>query len=318
MSTDTIPAMRDAKLVPLTRAQKLAQDAAEATEVRRLSEHPDVVALQVENVRRLVDLLVWIGIGLGLAFTMVNVQTFAAAGAPAWSLPWLAAWVLDPMVSITLVAVLRAEQITARYQLETGKWANRTKWFAFLATYVMNTWQSWAGLHLAGIVLHSVPPVLVFLAAETAPALRDKLTESVNVAAGDTTPTADTKPAAADTATVPAPENPATPGQGPANPPADRPAPARRRKARKTGRKLLADYVADGVAMWAPGTVVTPAWAVTATGCSKGLGRKVADGVTAALATTTADPAPVAAARPSVTATDQPDTSTDTDEREAA
>ena len=32
---------------------------------------------------------------------------------------------------------------------------------------------------MAGIVLHSVPPVMVYLAAETGPILRDRLTEAV-------------------------------------------------------------------------------------------------------------------------------------------
>src|SRR5688572_21056917 len=86
---------QDARHVPLTRGQKLAQDAAEAAEVRAYQTHPDVVALRVERVRTQVDRLCWAGIILGLAFTMTNVQWFAAAGAPPWSLPWLAAWVLD-------------------------------------------------------------------------------------------------------------------------------------------------------------------------------------------------------------------------------
>lgn len=43
---------------------------------------------------------------LGLAFTMVNVQTFAAAGAAVWSLPWCAAWLLDPMVSLVLLGAI--------------------------------------------------------------------------------------------------------------------------------------------------------------------------------------------------------------------
>ena len=63
----------------------------------------------------------WTGLLLGLAFTMVNVQTFAAAGAAVGSLPWVAAWLLDPMVSLVLVAVLRAEQVTARYQVESAR-----------------------------------------------------------------------------------------------------------------------------------------------------------------------------------------------------
>jgi len=37
-----------------------------------------------------VDLLMWAGIVLGLSFTMVNVQSFAAAGAPVESLGWRA------------------------------------------------------------------------------------------------------------------------------------------------------------------------------------------------------------------------------------
>jgi hypothetical protein len=48
-------------------------------------------AESVEHVRRQVDRLCWTGILLGLAFTMTNVQSFAAAGARTWSLSWLAA-----------------------------------------------------------------------------------------------------------------------------------------------------------------------------------------------------------------------------------
>ncbi|WP_327639558.1 hypothetical protein OHB24_14680 [Kribbella sp. NBC_00482] len=159
---------------------KLRATATEASQVRALSTHPDVIALRVESIRTQVDVLMWVGIVLGLAFTMVNVQAFAAAGAATGSLPWIAAWLLDPMVSLVLIAVLRAEQITARYQVtDPTKWLSRTKKFAFAATYVMNTWQSFLHKDIAGIVLHSVPPLLVFCAAETAPVLRDRLTEAV-------------------------------------------------------------------------------------------------------------------------------------------
>jgi hypothetical protein len=51
---------------------------------------------------------------------MTNVQQFAAAGAPVGSLAWWSAWLLDPMVSLVLLAVLRAEQVTTRYQVNTG------------------------------------------------------------------------------------------------------------------------------------------------------------------------------------------------------
>ena len=99
------------------RVERLASHAAEAAAVRALTTHPDVIALRVEKVRAQVDGLLWAGIVLGLAFTMVNVQTFAATGAPRFTAGWWVAWLLDPMVSLVLLAVLRAEQVTARYQV---------------------------------------------------------------------------------------------------------------------------------------------------------------------------------------------------------
>ncbi|MFI5607245.1 hypothetical protein [Amycolatopsis sp. NPDC051903] len=307
-STELATTSTDARHVPLTQADKLAQDAATAAQVRRLSNHPDVVALRVEKVRTQIDAVIWLGIALGLAFTMVNVQSFAAAGAATWSAGWVAGWLLDPMVSLVLVAVLRAEQVTARYQVSTGMWAHRTKWFAFLATYVMNTWKSWTHFDVAGVVLHSVPPVLVFLAAETAPVLRDKLTEAVKAAAGtaftgqaDTaddhpaTPAAESAPAApGDTEAAPVVEPPA-----PARPPRRRP--AARKATAKPVRKLRTDYLAEARAAWGPGVEITPAWVRSVCpDISRGTSKNVADDLTAETATRPAV-APVPADQPATT-----------------
>ncbi|MGH3754886.1 MAG: hypothetical protein ACRDRP_19750 [Pseudonocardiaceae bacterium] len=128
----------------LTQAQRLAQDAATAAEVRTWQTHPDVVALRVERIRSQVDRLMWAGIVLGLCFTMTNVQQFAAAGASVGSPAWWSAWLLDPMVSLVLLAVLRAEQVTTRYQVTTGPWPRVAKWSLLTSTYLMNTWASWA------------------------------------------------------------------------------------------------------------------------------------------------------------------------------
>jgi hypothetical protein len=140
------------------------------------------VAAVADRARRAVDIATWVAIGLGLAFTAVNVQTFAAAGSTAWSPAWLVAWLLDPMVSVLLLAVVRAEQVTARWQVTMPWPVTATKWAAFAATYAMNTWASWRDQLPSGVVLHSVPPVFVLLAAEVAPALRDRLTEAVRAA----------------------------------------------------------------------------------------------------------------------------------------
>src|SRR5215470_2353196 len=105
---------RDARQVPLTRAQRLAQDAAEAAAVRAYQTHPDVIALRVEQVRAQVDRICWAGICLGLAFTMINVLAFAAARSVVWALPWVEAGLQHPTVSLMLLAILREDQVTAR------------------------------------------------------------------------------------------------------------------------------------------------------------------------------------------------------------
>jgi hypothetical protein len=252
---------QNARHVPLTRAQRLAQDAAEAAEVRAYQTHPNVVALRIERIRLQVDRLCWAGIVLGLAFTMTNVQVFAAAGASVWSLPWLAAWVLDPTVSLVLLAILRAEQVTARYQVRTGRWVRGAKWFTLAATYVMNTWSSWADGNTAGVVLHSVPPLLVFVAAEAVTDLRDKLTDAVTAAVR----AAETRTAAGGhTSTVSVHEPVSGPG-------ADRP----------VRRRTFAEYRQMAREAWSPDVEITPAWVRHTTGCSRGLSSRLAKALAA-------------------------------------
>lgn len=237
-------------------AARLATDAAEAAELRAYATHPDVIALRVERVRAQVDRLCWSGIVLGLGFTMTNVQSFAAAGTPAWSLPWLAAWLLDPTVSLVLLAILRAEQVTARYQVRTGAWTRRAKWFTLAATYVMNTWHSWATGSVSGVVLHSVPPLVVFVAAEAVTDLQDKLTEAVSAAFTE----ASVRVAA---------DLPAKAAHEPAKP-------KPRSNKRRNGRVSFADYLTVAREAWSPGVVVSPAWVREVTSCSRGLSSRLA------------------------------------------
>ncbi len=264
------------------RARRLARDAAEAAEARAYLTHPDVVALRIEQVRAQVDRLCWAGIVLGLSFTMANVQQFAAAGAAVWSLPWLAAWLLDPMVSLVLLAILRAEQVTARYQVHTGHWVRRAKWFTLAATYVMNTWASYAAGSLSGIVLHSVPPLVVFVAAEAITDLRDKLTETVTAAfTAMSTNASGTAEASTDTAVNTVPSTPVHPSE------AEQQTESTRRQQSPRRRRLFADYLADARAAWTPEVQVTPAWVRHVTGCSRGLSSRLA-----AALTTETGPAP--------------------------
>lgn len=280
------------------RVARLTAAAQEAEQIRSLASQPHMVALRVEQIRRQVDALLWTGVMLGLLFTMVNVQRFAAAGAPTFSSTWWTAWLLDPMVSLVLLAVLRAEQVTARYRVPPSAWIRTTKWCACLITYAMNTWEAWGfggtPLSPAGVVLHSVPPLLVMLAAETGPALRERLTEAARHADGgapsivgpsgkldrpDVTATPDR---VHEPPPVPVREAVHNAVREPASTPcreSRRAAPSSDRPGR---RRLLADYLAAARAAQSEAAAggrrpdATPTWCREVTGCSAGTSVKIA------------------------------------------
>ncbi len=205
----------------------------------------------IERVAIQVDRLCWTGILLGLAFTMTNVQQFAAAGSPVWSLAWCAAWLLDPMVSLVLLAILRAEQVTARHGVRMGGWVRAAKWFTLGATYVMNTWSAYAAGSAALVVLHSVPPLVVFVAAEAVTDLRDKLGSAVAAFTG--------VQAVAQAS----------------------PSPQRKSPKRANPRTSFDDYLTVARAARTPDVTVTPAWVREVTACSRGLSSRLATALNA-------------------------------------
>ncbi|MET7997897.1 hypothetical protein ABZU76_44145 [Amycolatopsis sp. NPDC005232] len=244
----------------------------------------------IERVAEQVDRLCWSGVLLGLAFTMTNVQQFAANGATAWSLPWFTAWLLDPMVSVVLLSILRAEQVTARYKVRTGGWVRAAKWFTLTATYVMNTWEAFTAGSPSRVVLHSVPPLVVFVAAEAVTDLRDKLGAALSAAQSAVGPVAFMNATAQRHADTAGPQPASTADTAPAAPAGPMPAeltsdntagepnpstdtePERRR----AGRKSFAEYLAVARKARTPEVIVTPAWVREVTGCSRGLSSRLA------------------------------------------
>jgi hypothetical protein len=110
----------------------------------------------------------------------------------------------------------------------------------------MNTWASYADGSPSRIVLHSVPPLVVFVAAEAVTDLRDKLTEAVTVAFTDAVVHAGR--------TVHEPH------------PAGEP----------NWRIPFAEYLSAARQAWTPDVVITPAWVRQVTGCSRGLSSRLA------------------------------------------
>jgi hypothetical protein len=125
----------------------------------------------------------------------------------------------------------------------------RAKWFTLAATYVMNTWTSYAAGSLSAIVLHSVPPLVVFVAVEAITDLRDKLTDAVVAAHREASPVVHEP-------TVKLVQAPVQ-------------------------RKLFAEYLVEARAAWTPGVTITPAWVRRVTGCSRGLSSRLATALAA-------------------------------------
>lgn len=180
-------------------SDELAEQAREATKIRRLDTDPDVVAFRIEKTNKLVDRGVMTAVLFGMAFCAANVAAFALdlfkahyAASEAYLVAtgtgplWWAAWLVDPAFSVLVMTILKAEQITSRYGVSTGRTVLGVGIFAFLATYVMNTWKAWEDVLASdgvkgwdGVVLHSVVPGLVLASVVVAPLLRKSLANCV-------------------------------------------------------------------------------------------------------------------------------------------
>jgi hypothetical protein len=161
--------------------ERLITEAKAAARLRAYAHDPDVAALTVERTRERVERVLLTAMICGLLYTTVNVQAFVAGAAS--GLAWWAAWLVEPFITAGVLGLLRIEQVARRNGVVPGAWVRVTRWAAFGATYVFNTWMSWFGPSLvpSDIVKHSVIPVLVFFFAEGLTDGRDALTKAADL-----------------------------------------------------------------------------------------------------------------------------------------
>ena len=88
-------------------------------------------------LRRLTAVLVVIGL-IALVFTATSVTLFAIRHGVHPGIAWL----LDPMVALALGTVLMADGVLAEYGIRPRGWSTALRYFAGLATWVMNCWSS--------------------------------------------------------------------------------------------------------------------------------------------------------------------------------
>ncbi|THJ27172.1 hypothetical protein E7Y31_23040, partial [Candidatus Frankia alpina] len=82
-----------------------------------------------------------------------------------------------------MIAALTGDAVLSRKGLTAGVWATRLRWYAGGATLLLNSWESWASADPAVIVVHTIPPTLLFVLAEAASPYRVRFAETVRLAA---------------------------------------------------------------------------------------------------------------------------------------
>ena len=129
------------------------------------------LAAEMVRVRRTgewIDRALFVVAGGALVFTCANVTLFAVAHGT----PWFIGWLLDPLASVALLAVLVGDGVLSRHGIRSGAWAVVVKLGAGLATWAMNVWASVAASDPAAVLLHSIAPGLLIGLAHAAPAYR--------------------------------------------------------------------------------------------------------------------------------------------------
>ncbi|MDI2130580.1 hypothetical protein [Yinghuangia seranimata] len=141
---------------------------------------------------------------LALTFTAVNVTRLAVRH----GVPWPTALLLDPMLALALGTCLTVDARLAELGATPPAWAVALRWFAGLAAWALNIWESvWPtspgatggipeNADPTGITLHSIPPALLVLVSEAVAAYRRRIRHLLHEPATGT--------GTADTADVPA------------------------------------------------------------------------------------------------------------------
>ncbi|MBL1102803.1 hypothetical protein JK363_40815 [Streptomyces sp. 205] len=182
-------------------------------------------------LRALVRILAGVAV-LALVFTAVNVTGFATDH----HIPWPIALLLDPMVALTLTTVLYADARLAAWGIPPPRWSTTLRWSAGLTATLMNTWTSlWPDDHIgwprhanpAGVLLHSVPPLLLIGLTETVAAYRRCTTHlHPTTAPQQVHPHPTTAPLREQHGNTPGAPAPVTPSSAGAPPPTPHPKPA--------------------------------------------------------------------------------------------
>lgn len=169
------------------RVREWTAKAAEARQLRRLLMDPDIQAVRLMRQRARWTAMAWSALLFALAFTMVNVQRFAAGHAEPWSPTWLVAWLVDPAFSILLVGLLIARgQLSAVGRSVHQRTVRRVEYALLASTAAMNVMPTLAEGYPGGwreqamqVLLHLIIPGLAFASALVITLIQDHFAAAI-------------------------------------------------------------------------------------------------------------------------------------------
>lgn len=165
------------------RVRRLEEQAAEARQLRALHVQPDIRAVVLMRQRRMWTLLASVVLLITLASTAVNVQHFAAGGAPSGSTPWLAGWLVDPAFSLLLVGILiaRGNLTAVRHQVTDGV-VLTVEYGVLAAVLIMNVTPEIEATSIdpGQVALHAFLPLLAFGTASALTRIQDHYAAAID------------------------------------------------------------------------------------------------------------------------------------------
>jgi len=169
--------------VDTKKVRKARQHGVQARKLHALRQRPEAVALRDARVRLVTTLMAMFAAVAALGWSTASVQQTAAHGAPAGTAAYALAFLVEPLISVGLLATIGVQAYAAMRghvvdtDAEPGATLHRTQIWLLVLTVTLNTWPYLAPLwgpgefDLIQVVVHLVGPIVAVRMIHSLPAM---------------------------------------------------------------------------------------------------------------------------------------------------
>lgn len=170
-------------LVDSRKVRNLRSKVAAAGKTKQLKADADFVALRDARVRLWTTVAALVAAVAALGWSTASVQITAANGAPAWSSAWLLAFLVEPLISVGLLATIGVQAYAAMRghvvdkHSDAGRTLHRTQVWLLVLTVTLNVWPYirplWTSetFDLVQVIIHLVGPIVAVRMIHSLPAM---------------------------------------------------------------------------------------------------------------------------------------------------